>query len=65
MLTNQNSRFDGVMAMHLQAEVPWRPGQFVVSEITEDDWLFDDEEVCAVVAVFVVDRFFRRMITTG
>lgn len=63
-MTMSKQRLDAIMAQHLQAEVPWWPGQFVVSEITEDDWLFDDEEVCAVVAVFVVDRFLASCITS-
>ena len=38
-MTMSKQRLDAIMAQHLQAEVPWWPGQFVVSEITEDDWL--------------------------
>lgn len=63
-MTMSKQRLDAIMAHHLQAEIPWRPSQFVVPEITEDDWLTDEEEVWAMVAVYVVDRFFKRSITS-
>lgn len=58
-------RLDAIMAQHLQAEIPWRENEFVVTEITEDEWLTDEEEVWAMVAVYVVDRFFIRNLTRG
>lgn len=58
------AQLDAVMAQHMQAEIPWRRGHFVVPEITDEDWLTDEEEVWGVVAVFVVDRFFTNLITS-
>ncbi len=55
---------DALIAMHIQAEIPWRPGDFVVPDAVPEDWLTEEEEVWAIVSVFVVDRFFASMITS-
>lgn len=55
---------DGVMAMHLQAEVPWRPNQFWAVDLLTADWKQDDFDR-ARLAQIIADDFLWRMITTG
>lgn len=54
---------DLLMAMHLQAEIPWRPGKFVAFDEIHNDWTMMDL-VSARYAQLVADYFLVQMITS-
>ncbi len=53
---------DLLMAMHMQAEIPWQPGKFVVYDEIHEDWTPMDL-VSARQAQLVADYFLIQMIT--
>ena len=54
---------DAVMAMHMQAEIPWQPGKFVAFDLPNDDWTEMDLKH-ARKAQLVADYFLIQMITS-
>lgn len=54
---------NAIMAMHMQAEIPWKPGKFVVYDEIHDDWTPMDL-VSARQAQLVADYFLVQMITS-
>ena len=55
---------DLLMAMHMQAEIPWRPGKFVAYDLIHEWWTTMDLEG-ARRAQLIADSFLIQMITTG
>ena len=58
----QNSHFDAIMSMHMQAELPWRPNQFWAIDLITADW-GADEMLDARIAQIIADHFIWQIIT--